>query len=86
MTKNNGGPAFPHPGTMMQGAGGGMHVFPELGMTLRDAVAIQAMTAIIAKAPLFDTSASPELAERQTSQIISGAFRYADEFIAQRGK
>lgn len=53
-------------------------------VTLRDQVAIAAMSAIIAKAP-FDTSPASEH-EEKLFRITRGAFSYADVFMAVRAE
>jgi hypothetical protein len=70
---NDGGPAFPHPGTPVQD--GQMQVYPELGLSLRDYFAAAALTGLLH--PGWGANADAAPAE---------AYRLADLMLAARAR
>lgn len=83
MTKDTGGPAFPH----MMAVG---HRDYAEGLTLRDWFAGQALSAMISKSPFFDTKG--ENGKKMTdilqfrADIAASAYQYADAMLAERSK
>jgi hypothetical protein len=79
-TKVDGGYAFPHPGTRTED-GTDFHTYPELGMTLRDYFAAQALVGILAFPGTLNGNR-----DKSASVCAVGAYEYADAMLAERGE
>jgi hypothetical protein len=75
--RNHGGFAFPHPGSRTAG-GDEYHVYPELGMTLRDYFAAQAMLEFCSWVEVKNPATMPVVARL--------AYEMADAMLAERAK
>ncbi len=75
MTTTDGGPAFPHTGFINE------YSNTELGMSLRDWFAGQALAGIVAKSPFTIERAGTTLLVQQS---VEGAYDYADAMLAER--
>ena len=84
--RKDGGPAFPHPGSRTFG-GDDYNVYPELGMTLRDWFAGQAMQATLSsETAVAEIMASDMRADRVglAKSVAGVAYLFADAMIAAR--
>ena len=86
MSKPDGGPAFPHKETRVEGP---LTVATRQhnGLSLRDYFAGQAMVAIIAKgAPVCNMHHGQSALDAAIAAGVIGAYAYADAMLAEREK